>query len=57
MPFDCLYPQSVRHIFTLTHTDTKMRDFQLDMSKGPQRNGEIVPPPWFSTMDTPFNYA
>lgn len=44
------------HILTLESTDEKMKQFDLDMSKGATSNVDIVPPPSLSHVDLPFKY-
>jgi general transcription factor 3C polypeptide 5 (transcription factor C subunit 1) len=34
----------------------KMKEFDLDMSKGAISNVDLIPPPSFSHGDLPFNY-
>lgn len=37
--------------------DEKMKSFDLDMSKGPRLNIDLVPPPRWSHVTIPFNYS
>ncbi|KAL1959388.1 hypothetical protein VTO42DRAFT_2191 [Malbranchea cinnamomea] len=42
------------HIFPFQYE--KMKQFQLDMSKGGNSGADIIPPPSLSSTDIPFNY-
>ena len=37
-------------------SDEKMKQFDLDMSKGAISNVDLIPPPSFSFGDVPFTY-
>lgn len=37
-------------------TVAKLKQFDLDMSKGALKNADIIPPPSFSHGDVPFTY-
>ncbi|KAL9103084.1 MAG: hypothetical protein Q9163_001851 [Psora crenata] len=41
----------------LTFDYAKMKEFELDMSKGAKPNAEIIPPPAWSRQTVPLNYA
>jgi general transcription factor 3C polypeptide 5 (transcription factor C subunit 1) len=60
LSFDCeAFPesQSTRNRKTDGITDEKMKQFDLEMSKGTLSNNDIIPPPSFSQGDIPFTYA
>lgn len=56
-----LYVSPIHHAdcITLTKslTDTKLKDFDIDMAKGQTTNVDIVPPPTLSRGDIPFSYV
>lgn len=43
-------------MLTETQPDEKMKNFELDFSKGAGSNIDIIPPPSLSSKDVPFQY-
>ena len=57
LPFDCMIlPSRVCSMDANRRSDEKMKQFDLDMSKGAISNVDLIPPPSFSFGDVPFTY-
>jgi hypothetical protein len=51
-------PPSHQVVFVIDQfPDEKLKNFKFDMSKGPQRNIDLMPPPRWSHVKIPFNYS
>ena len=47
----------VHYYINLTNAVDKMKNFDLNMSKGATSDVDIIPPPSFGLNDAPFNYV
>lgn len=57
LPFECMVSYIMHQCSTKNFPDEKMKNFKFDMSKGPQPNTDLVPPPRWSHIRIPFNYS
>nr|KMM67497.1 LOW QUALITY PROTEIN: transcription factor tfiiic complex a box associated subunit sfc1 [Coccidioides posadasii RMSCC 3488] len=57
MPFECPFLVLSRDAPLMLVPDEKLKEFDLDMSKGATSNVDIVPPPSFSLVEMPFKYT
>ena len=56
LSFDCMYNISAKIYIHTDLADEKMKQFDINMSKGAISNVDIIPPPSYSHGDIPFNY-
>lgn len=57
LPFECRVSYFERKCSINVFADEKLKNFKFDMSKGPQPNTDLVPPPRWSHVRIPFNYS
>lgn len=57
LPFECRASHPRSRFAVDDFADEKLKKFTFDMSKGPQPNIDLVPPPRWSHVRIPFNYA
>lgn len=60
LPYECQSTVSCKSrkkiASTNTHAVEKIKQFDIDMSKGALRNVDLIPPPSFSQGEVPFQY-
>lgn len=58
LPYDCesAFHEGLEEGIADAHEVDKIKQFDIDMSKGALQNVDLIPPPSFSQGDVPFQY-
>ena len=56
LPLDCRSDRRATNTLLMLLLDDAAKTFALDMERGSNKDGDLIPPPLFSDQFFPFNY-